>query len=37
MHNYEKTGILSLKDLRIPSKKQLKKGVAILECIQEIP
>jgi Fe-S-cluster-containing hydrogenase component 2 len=37
MDNYEKTGILSLKDLRMPSKKQLKKGVAILECIQEIP
>jgi Fe-S-cluster-containing hydrogenase component 2 len=37
MDNYEKTGILLLKDLRMPSKKQLKKGVAILECIQEIP
>ena len=37
MHDYEKTGILSLKDLKIPTKKQLEKGVAILECIQEIP
>jgi Fe-S-cluster-containing hydrogenase component 2 len=37
MDNYEKTGILLLKNLRMPSKKQLKKGVAILECIQEIP
>ncbi|HUT00366.1 MAG TPA: 4Fe-4S dicluster domain-containing protein [Candidatus Thermoplasmatota archaeon] len=37
MHVYEKTGILSTKDLQVPSKKQLKKGVAILECVQEIP
>lgn len=37
MREYEKTGILSLKDLQIPTKKQLEKGVAILECVQEIP
>jgi Fe-S-cluster-containing hydrogenase component 2 len=37
MHNYEKTGVLSKKDLILPSKKQLEKGVAIIECIQEIP
>lgn len=37
MHEYERTGILSTKDLKLPSKKQLEKGVAILECIQEIP
>jgi Fe-S-cluster-containing hydrogenase component 2 len=37
MHNYEKTGILSVKDFQVPSKKQLEKGVAILECVQEIP
>jgi Fe-S-cluster-containing hydrogenase component 2 len=37
MQDYEKTGILTLKDLKLPSKKQLEKGVAILECIQEIP
>jgi Fe-S-cluster-containing hydrogenase component 2 len=37
MHQYEKTGILSAKDLQIPSEKQLEKGVAILECVQEIP
>jgi len=37
MHDYEKKGILSLKDLLIPTKKQFGKGVAILECIQEIP
>jgi len=37
MHEYERTGILNEKDLKLPSKKQLEKGVAILECIQEIP
>jgi Fe-S-cluster-containing hydrogenase component 2 len=37
MHEYEKTGILSLSDLQRPTKKQLEKGVAILECVQEIP
>jgi Fe-S-cluster-containing hydrogenase component 2 len=37
MRQYEKTGILSVKDLQTPSEKQLEKGVAILECVQEIP
>lgn len=37
MRQYEKTGSLSVKDLQVPSKKQLEKGVAILECVQEIP
>jgi len=37
MKEYEKTGVLSLKDLRLPNKKQLEKGVAIIECIQNIP
>jgi len=37
MYEYERTGILSTKDLKLPSKKQFEKGVAILECIQEIP
>lgn len=37
MHKYEKTGLLSPRDLCRPTKKQLEKGVAILECIQEIP
>ncbi|KYK27947.1 (4Fe-4S)-binding protein [Thermoplasmatales archaeon SG8-52-1] len=37
MNNYEKTGFLTIKDLKIPTDKQLKKGVAIIECIQEIP
>ena len=35
--NYEKTGILSLKDLTLPTDEQLKKGVVIIECVQEIP
>ena len=34
---YEKTGVLSLKDLTLPTDKQLQKGVAIIECVQEIP
>jgi len=34
---YEKTGVLSIDDLHIPTEEQLKKGVAIIECIQEIP
>ena len=37
MREYEKTGILLITDLRVPKKKQLEKGVAILECVQEIP
>ena len=37
MHNYEKTGVLSKKDLELPSQRQLEKGVAITECVQEIP
>jgi Fe-S-cluster-containing hydrogenase component 2 len=37
MREYEKTGILSVKDLQVPSKKQLEIGVAMLECVQEIP
>jgi Fe-S-cluster-containing hydrogenase component 2 len=37
MQKYEKTGILTKKDVKTPTKKQLEKGVAILECVQEIP
>lgn len=36
-HNYEIDGILDQKFLKIPSKKQLEKGVAIIECVQKIP
>lgn len=35
--DYLKTGVLSLADLQLPSQDQLKKGVAIIECVQEIP
>jgi Fe-S-cluster-containing hydrogenase component 2 len=34
---YEKTGILSVYDLTLPSDEHLNKGVAIIECVQEIP
>jgi Fe-S-cluster-containing hydrogenase component 2 len=37
MTDYEKTGVLSINDLKLPLKNNLKKGVAIIECIQEIP
>jgi len=37
MSYYEQTGVLSLKDLVLPTNKQLEKGVAITECVQEIP
>ena len=37
MNVYEQTGVLSVDDLVLPSTKQLQKGVAITECIQEIP
>jgi Fe-S-cluster-containing hydrogenase component 2 len=34
---FERTGLLTSKDLILPTEKQLKKGVAISECIQLIP
>jgi Fe-S-cluster-containing hydrogenase component 2 len=37
INNYERSGVLSINDLKIPTEKQLKRGVAIIECIQEIP
>jgi len=37
MKEYEKTGVIGLEELRIPSEEQLKRGVAITECVQEIP
>jgi len=37
MKQYEKTGILDTKNLKKPTMKQLKKGVAIIECVQMIP
>jgi Fe-S-cluster-containing hydrogenase component 2 len=37
MSSHDKTGVLSIEDLKLPSKEHLEKGVAIIECIQEIP
>jgi len=34
---YEKTGVLDSRDLDLPSPGALKRGVAISECIQDIP
>mgnify|MGYP000719330587 CR=1 FL=1 len=37
MKDYERTGILTLHDIQMPLEKHLRKGVAIIECVQEIP
>ena len=38
MPEYIRTGVLSKDDLlQVPSEKQLEKGVAFIECVQEIP
>jgi Fe-S-cluster-containing hydrogenase component 2 len=37
MRGYERTGVLSVDDLTLPTEAQLRKGVAIIECVQEIP
>ena len=37
MLGYERDGILDIKLLKLPSQKQIEKGVAIIECIQNIP
>jgi Fe-S-cluster-containing hydrogenase component 2 len=37
LRDYEKTGVLNVKNLTLPSEEQLRKGVAITECIQRIP
>lgn len=34
---FEKSGVLSIKELTLPSDEQLGLGVAIIECVQEIP
>jgi len=36
-NTYEETGILSNDNLMMPTEKQFEKGVAITECIQDIP
>lgn len=37
MREYERTGVLSLSDLQLPSDEQFERGVAIVECVQMIP
>ncbi len=37
MKRWEREGVAELSDLRLPSKHHLEKGVAVIECIQEIP
>ena len=37
MKDYEKNGVLKSKDLQLPTEEQLKKGLAFIECVQEIP
>ena len=37
MKTYEQTGVLTAKDLCMPTEKQLRKGVAVIECVQQIP
>lgn len=37
MKEYERTGVLTDNDFQMPSEEYLKKGVAIIECVQEIP
>ncbi len=37
MKKYEKTGVLTASDIHMPSEEYLSKGVAIIECVQEIP
>ncbi|MGC9554795.1 MAG: NADH-quinone oxidoreductase subunit I [Thermoplasmatota archaeon] len=37
MREYEKTGVLSVDHLRLPSEEHLARGVAVIECVQDIP
>ena len=37
MKSYQKDGVLTVKDLSLPTDEQLKKGIAVIECVQEIP
>jgi len=37
MEEYKRTGVLSIKDLKVPSEEYLRKGVAITECVEHIP
>lgn len=37
MQEYERTGVLTEDALDLPTKEQLRRGVAVIECVQEIP
>ena len=37
MEDYEVSGVISRDMIKMPSEKHLKRGVAIIECVQEIP
>jgi Fe-S-cluster-containing hydrogenase component 2 len=37
MKRWEKEGVIEVDELDLPDEMQLKKGVAIIECVQEIP
>ncbi len=37
MPEYERSGVLGEDDLNLPSEEQLRNGVAVIECVQEIP
>ena len=37
MHDFKITGVLSADDINLPNENHLKKGVAVIECIEEIP
>ena len=37
MKKWEKEGLIEVNELDLPNDMQLKKGVAIIECVQEIP
>ena len=37
MEDYEVSGVISRDRIKMPSEKHLKRGVAIIECVQEIP
>lgn len=37
MEDYEVSGVISRDMIKMPSEKHLERGVAIIECVQEIP
>ena len=34
---YKESGVISINELKLPNEEQLKKGVAIVECLENIP